>query len=730
MRAIQKNDHMKGFRCFLFILILTGIHQALQAQALGDISVNVDAKTGAYIIRSAKLQWTWSGSVGQPLKNLEHEKGVDAIGQYSSVSFDWKSNNGYTASIRWYATSPVVLFSLSTPHGAAGQSTEPFPDFTIVPDSLYHFSYHNRIFPLPQFFLEETATPWLFFNDKMDACAISPASDFMVSLMTGDGVTHVRSGLNPEVKKLPAHFTHTTIMVMRRGIRNTWDAWGDALRAIYKRKRPANDADVILKYFGCWTDVGGDYYYNYDTAKGYAGTLLALHEHYKKNGIPLGYMQLDSWWYQKSSNNVYGKPGADKKKPEFPAGPWNKSGGLMEYKADTFLFPHGLAHFQKQMGLPLVTHNRWLDSSSPYHKKYAISGIGATDPGFWKEIMGYLKSAGVAVYEQDWINYIYMNNPEMISDINVGNAFTDGMAKAALDNGIHMQYCMGLPRYFMQGVKYNNLTTIRTAGDRFKPERWMNFLFTSQLAYEMGIWPWSDVFKSSELNNMIVSVLSAGAVGTGDSISTENKENILMACREDGVIVKPDIPLLPLDQNYLQLARKEQTPVVAYTYTRHNNIQTSYVFAFAGDSTKLDNFSFNLYDIGMQGKSVLFNPLKHTAQLMSANESYHADLPEEKFAWYIVAPLTSAGIAFLGDAGKITATGKKRIAGITVSGKKLQVQVLFAKEESSVTLQGYAEHNVTADKGQVKQDNATNLFTLEVHAPVQGNIATVTLQTR
>ncbi len=279
---------MKKLLRFVCIIILFGFKLALLAQPHADISVVVDAKTGNYNVHSSKLNWTWSGSVGMPLKNLKQEKGTDAMGEFKAVSFEWESNNQYAGNIRWYATSPVVLFSLSTPSGANGQSTEAFPDFTGVPSSLYHFSYHNRIFPLPQFFLEETSTPWLFFNDKMDACVVSPASDFMVSLMSGDGINHIRSGINPEVKKLPTGFTHTTIMVMQKGIRNTWDAWGDALRTMYKRKRPANDADVLLKYFGCWTDVGGDYYYNYDTTKGYAGTLLALHDHYKKEGIPLG----------------------------------------------------------------------------------------------------------------------------------------------------------------------------------------------------------------------------------------------------------------------------------------------------------------------------------------------------------------------------------------------------------------------------------------------------------
>ncbi|MFT3934857.1 MAG: hypothetical protein QM726_14630 [Chitinophagaceae bacterium] len=700
---------------------------ALKAQVKTNIAVKVDAATGNYNIFSATQKWNWTGSTHRELKHVQQKIGNDSLGQYKAISFEWTGNNLYKGTIRWYNSLSVVLFDLSLPDGATDQSVESFPSFSTVPDSLYHFSYHNRIFPLPQFFLEETSTPWMFFNDNKDACIISPASDFIVSLMTNNGNTQVNSGLNPQVKKLPPHFTHTSIMVIKQGIGNAWDTWGNTLRTMYKRKRPANDADVVLKYFGVWTDVGGDYYYNFDTSKGYDGTLLALKEHYKKEGIPLGYLQLDSWWYQKSYNNVFGKSGGLPKRKDLPEAPWNRSGGLMEYKADPALFPKGLAAFQQELGLPLVTHNRWMDSSSPYHDKYKISGIGAIDPGFWNEVMTYLKSSGVAVYEQDWMNYIYMNNPEMISDINIGNAFTDNMAKAAAEKGLHMQYCMGLPRYFMQGVKYNNLTTIRTAGDRFKQERWMNFLFTSQLAYEMGIWPWSDVFKSKELNNMIVSVMSGGPVGTGDSISTENKANIMMACRNDGVLVKPDRPMLPIDQNYLQLAKTERTPIIAATYTRHNNIQTGYVLAFAGDSTKVSQYHFNLHDVGMQGNCVLFEPLTKTLRLMNNTDEVNTQLPADSFAFYIVAPVTASGIAFLGDAGKIAATGKQRIATIENTATQLKIKVLFAPGEPSVTLQGYCDAPVKTNTGTVSYDKESKLFTVTVSPLGKNNFQNLVL---
>ena len=445
------------------------------------ISVDVDQQTGNYSITSNTLHWKFSGTIGQKLSQLKSSKGHDAIGNFQSVFFSWKNKNEYAATIRWYDEKPVVIFSLSLSNGA-DNSIVSFPDFNSIPASLFHFSYRNDVFSAPEFSLTETSTPWLFFDKNKNACVISPASDFIVSKMTGDGENRISSGLNEEIKTLPKGFTHSTIMIFDEGIQTAWNTWGNALRKLYNRVRPANDADVVLKTFGYWTDNGADYYYNYDTTKGYENTLLDLRKVYQKENIPLGYMQLDSWWYEKSIYDPDGKPDADHKNKALPKGEWNRYGGLLEYVADPFLFPNGLASFDKKVGLPLVTHNRWIDPQSPYQKKYQISGYAAIDPAFWKDIMRYLKTSGVVCYEQDWLNYIYNKSPEMLADIKVGNEFTDGMANAAKENGLHLQYCMAMPRFFLQGLKYNNLTTIRTSDDRFEPRKWMPFIFTSQFA--------------------------------------------------------------------------------------------------------------------------------------------------------------------------------------------------------------------------------------------------------
>jgi hypothetical protein len=698
-------------RLLIFLFTSNILCPAIFGQSFSKTEVTINKNTGEYSILTAPFHWSFKGSIGHSLTDLQNNTGHDSIGTFNQTSFSWMDTIAYKASIKWYNNSPVILFSITLPQGSSSAPIA-FPSFTSFPASMHTYSFYDDNFAPPQFKLNETSTPWLFFNNSMNAYILSPASDFIVSKMMGDGKNVISSGLNFEIKNLPANFTHTTLLVTGQGIQHTWDEWGNALRKLYNRRRPANDADPVLKYFGYWTDNGADYYYNYDTTKGYSPTLLELRKKYKEEGIPLGYMQLDSWWYEKSIYDYNGKPDADHKNKNLPSGRWNRYGGLLSYTADSFLFPHGLNAFDEELKLPLVTHNRWVDPRSPYHDKYNISGFAAVDPEFWATIIGSIHKEGVVCYEQDWLNYIYSRSPQMASDITIGNAFTDGMAAACKNNGLDMQYCMAMPRHFLQGVKYNNLTTIRTSEDRFNPENWRQFLYVSQLAYEIGSWPWCDVFKSDEMGNMILSVLSAGPVGTGDAIGKENKENILKACRTDGVLVKPDVPILPLDINYLNDAEGKDAPLLNYTYTKHNEIKTYYVFAFTNSKEENRNINFKPSALGMKGKLVVFDPLTKKIKTINATDNFNNQLGDDLYTYYILAPVTSSGIAFLGDAGKIVATGKKRISEINDANGSLQITVLFAKGEPAVTLQGYAEKPVETDKGNIHFDPSTHLFTL------------------
>jgi hypothetical protein len=366
---------------------------------------------------------------------------------------------------------------------------------------------------------------------------------------------------------------------------------------------------------------------------------------YRKEKIPVRYLQLDSWWYDKS---YPGMSSSDH------TGSWKSYGGIMRYRADATLFPQGLGAFDKSIGgLPLVVHSRWISQQSPYHKNFKISGIAPVGANWWNDTAQYLKQNGVITYEQDWNSRITQQTPAFSSTIHTGDDFYNNMANSCQTHHLTMQYCMALPSDFLEGSRYSNLTTIRSSDDRFSRPRWRNFIYTSQLAYAIGSWPWVDVFFSRETNNMIVDALSAGPVGTGDALGAEDKENIMMAVRGDGVIVKPDVPLMPLDRMYIEDAERVApagvaferpsrgaTPFIASTWTGDGAIRTAYG-------------------------------------------------PRET-GYYIVAPKGPSGIALFGDKGEFASMGKERIASLKEDPHSVTAQVLFADGDKSVTLFGDA----------------------------------------
>ncbi|HZO23566.1 MAG TPA: hypothetical protein VFB37_13775 [Steroidobacteraceae bacterium] len=625
--------------------------------------------------------------------------GRDPLGAFRELSFRWKHPAALRGSIRAYADRPVMLFTLSTDQAVSDAAVVRFPDFSEAPRNLHHFSYANDAFAPASFALEQTGTPWLLYDEHAHAAVLSPAANFMIASMWSNDGTEIASGLNRSVASLPAGFRHMTLMVIGPGVNATWDAWGSALCALLGAHRPVNDADAGLRYLGYWTDHGAQYYYDYDPRLGYAGTLEALVRRYRDEAIPIRYLQLDSWWYYKSLTDPRGKTGRPMN-PALPAGEWNRYGGLLKYQAHPALFLDGLAGFQQKVGLPLITHNRWVDPASPYHERYRISGFAPVDLAWWKEIIGYLASAGVVTYEQDWLNVIYEHSPELFSSPATNAAFTDGMANAARERGLTLQYSMALPRNFLQGARYENLTTIRVSGDRLTRDKWDAALYTSRLASALGIWPWVDVFMSSEADNLLFATLSAGMIGIGDRIGAENRENLLRAVRLDGVIIKPDTPLVPLDAMYMPSSRR--MPMIAAAHSEHGALHSSYVFCYSRGS-RAASTSFTPAQVGVSRQAYVYDMRTRTARLLQPSEVFALTLAPDETRYFVVVPLTRAGISLFGDEHKFVPDGRKRIAALEDEAKLLTANVTFAAQEPSVRLFGYAPRRptVTAQTGSV-----------------------------
>jgi hypothetical protein len=683
------------------------------------LTLQLNPATGTYTLEMGRVNWAFAGTFNGPFAAAITRPGNDAVGSYEQTSFSWRDGHTpMTGFIRIYREQAQALFS-QTCGAAMDLPPTAFPDFNKIPAGLHVFSHGLKTFAPPQFTANESSTPWLLFDDLANACIISPASHFMVTSMFGDGQSRVASGFNTNLCGLPAGFTQTTLVAFGQGINRTWQSWGRAMLELQSAKRPAYDADIGLKYLGYWTDNGAGYYYNYDADKGYTGTLAALVARYRQEQIPIHYLQLDSWWYYKTTTNPDGSKGGAKKSAKLPTSEWNRYGGTLEYTAHKDLFPNGLGAFEKSVGLPLITHARWIDPDSSYRKEYKSSGLVIVDPLWWNSIAAYLKTSGVITYEQDWLDRIYKYSPAFSSNMDTAEAFLDNMSRSCLEQGITLQYCMPYAAHFMQGSRYPNLTTIRTSDDRFSFGHWNDFIYTSQLAASLGIWPWTDVFKSTETGNVLIATLSAGPVGIGDLIGAETKTNIMQATRADGVIVKPDAPLVPLDCSYIADAQKKHAPLIASTHTQHGEITTTYIVAVNRPKTEGGDVKFNLSDLNMIGPAYVFNYFTGAGEKLVSDGTFTAFLGKTNYVFYVVAPVGPDGIAFLGDRDKFVGTGNQRIANLNESADHLTVEVMFAENEEAVTLHGYAGHKPTVSvtdgiSEPIDYDSSTCHFSVKI----------------
>ncbi|HEX4113547.1 MAG TPA: hypothetical protein VH020_13525 [Stellaceae bacterium] len=668
------------------------------ANGLG-LTVSVTDR-GRFDIADRRLDWLFAGHIGSPIADATLARGRDRAGAYREIAFAFAGPKGAArrGAIRLYDRRGIVLFEHK--FIAPGTSDEAFPSLSQYPRGLHHLSY-TGIFGKFSFRRFGADGPWAFFDDRGNTLILSPASHFMNASLRRGTNGQLSSGIVASDRRVPAGFVHRTVLAIAPGINAAFESWGHFLTDLTGKKRPANDADAGLKYLGYWTDHGARYYYRWAAGSDYHATLLQVRDAFRKAGIGIGYMQLDSWFYRKGHE-----------------GRWRSGdrlgGGTYLYEASTELFPDGLSAFQKQLRLPLITHNRWLDAKSPYRARYAISGNVIVDPALWAKLMRYLRASGVRTYEQDWLSGPAL--PERTLD--AGERFLDTMAAAARREGIALQYCMPLPRHFLQGAKYGNLTTIRTSGDRLRAHHWKSFLFNGRLATALGAWPWTDVFASKETANLLLATLSGGMVGVGDAIGKLDGENLRRAVRADGVIVKPDAPLTPLDRSYIAQAKDRAAPVVAVARTNHDGWIASYVLAFGGTGRRHPE-ALPTAALGYDGPVYAYDYFGKAGVYLEAGETLRFSVGRDP-AYWLVVPVTASGIGFLGDAGKFVSTGRKRVTRVADNGT-LSARIAFARGEDRIRLHGFARRRpeLAAQGGSIENmiyDARRGLFEFDLVA--------------
>ena len=658
---------------------------------------------GRYEVSASGPGWIFAGSIGVSPDHITVASGADSIGSWQELRFSYGARS---SAARLYDGRAVVLFS--TQNAEASANSSGFPHFTTYPQNLFTFSFGDLW--AYTFNSLNTRSPWLFYDSQSNAFILSPASNFMtaVTRFAGDGA--MEAAIDSRIDQLPAGFTHRAVLAFGRGVNAAFDAWGKTLTDLSGKNLPANDANTLLNQISYWTDAGAAYYYHPFDATQYVPTLDQLPQEFKRFSAPIGSLELDSWHYPKGS----------------PPSWTNNGMGLDSFEADPAIFPAGLAAFQRTLGVPLITHTRWIDPSSPLRDKYTISGFVATDPQYWTDYATYLADSGVQVLEQDWLCGPAVTNFNLTDPY----LFLDNRASAMQAAGLSIVYCMPLWAHIMQSTKYDNVVAVRSSNDNFMRARWDELLFNARIASAVGLWPFADAFKSANQKDVLVATLMAGPVGSGDPLGTGNEVNLRHAVRTDGVIVKPDFALTPLDATFQAFSQSSSAPMVASTYTDHAGLRTAYVLAYGRVANALSQIAFSPASVGVPGPAYVYDYFQNTGLPVPPGAEYSA-ITGYNGSYYLVAPIGPSGMAFLGDFGKFVSCGKKRIEQLSDDGS-LRILVRFAAGETLVALHLYSasQPHVSVQSGGagVIMNHGENLYRIVVHPDANGT-ASITFHT-
>src|SRR5262249_52276321 len=153
--------------------------------------------------------------------------------------------------------------------------------------------------------------------------------------------------------------------------------------------------------------------------------------------------------------------------------------------------------------------------------------------------------------------------------------------------------------------------------------------------------------------------------------------------RKDGVIVKPDVPLTPIDASYLNLAHSVDAPQIDSAWSDSGSVRTHYVFAYPQGNNATARFT--PADFGAPGQVYLYDYFAGTGQVAEPAEVVEKAITGDAL-YVIAAPVGRSGIALLGDLDQFVPMGRKRVSEYSDDGR-VHLKVAFAAGETERKIQ-------------------------------------------
>jgi hypothetical protein len=694
-------------------------------EAHGGLAVDIDDE-GVHRIRWGEADWLGPATIPAVPEGVRCS--VRADDELPMVVFTIEATADLTGLATGAFDQPSVGWPVFTPAGRLPGGT---------PDGLRAVAFQHCEFALPSpagadldgFFLlpHRPPTGWPLLVSSADGrtLLLAPLDSFHEQVIGLNGGT-VRCGWHGDLAEVPAGFRTELAVLAGDGPRACLGQWGALLQQRAGTVRRGRWPDALGSKPSYWTDNGAAYWYRTEKGHDPAGSIVAAVDDLRAAGVPIGAVQLDSWFYPHAELRPFDTD-------EWVVPPT----AMVAWEERPDVLPDGIPALRARLGdPPLVAHIRHLSSEAPIAAQVPVHVDGPyaapATPEAYERWLDQCVAWGVETFEHDWLVEVFFGVRGLRERPGRARAWQEGIDRAARERGITLQWCMATPADLAQTTTLTQVTSVRTCGDHgyiaTPGQLWAWFCTTNALARSLGLLPFKDVFRTDPEvagetgePEALLSALSTGPVGLGDRVGRADPVLARRTCRGDGRLVKPHVPIAAVDASMLGRAAFAAELLVAECWSDHPAGRWSYVVALhtnpsdepvAGDIVLAD-----LGESAPAGEVVAWDWRARTATRLGPGARWPVSLRREGWAFLVLAPVLVSGLAVIGDVELFVTAGDARVE-VTEQPGGASVVVKGAGE--TVTIVGWAERAPVVAGRPVAYDPDTRVFSVPVDVPSRG----------